>query len=264
MARFTGAVDGDRVQELVRIIQDGKKAKRKIDVLTWGLLAAERVGDVLKEIDEINRKVSMMERAELEFCIHAYRIVDNVIAGCYRYFVNANFFDEKEDLRQTLIIELFKLLKTYDENVNSSFARYSFSALKLVVLGVLFGDIDGDYSSPNEKKFRTVTKSSVVSYEALQETGNEGGYSLDLENRMLRKELCCRVREAVAKMPAGKERQLLELYFFREMSRKEIYEVMGLDKDKFTYLYNKALKIVEKALDNDDFRGVYNEYREIM
>ncbi len=267
MARFTNAIDGDRVQELVRIIIEGRRAKRKVDVLTWGLLAAEKVSDVLKDLAEINLKVSRMEQAELEFCTHAYRIVDNVIVSFYKFFVdNSEFYNVKEDLRQSLIVELFKLLKTYNEDINSSFAKYTFSALRYILVSMLFGDYDGDFSSANEKKFKTVGKSNVVPYEDVRENiETSRGYVLDIERNLLKEEVRKKVREAIESLPNGKERELLKLYFFEEKSRREICEILTLGVEKeFNRLYQSALKRVEKALDNAEFKDAYTEYRGIM
>lgn len=266
MANFANRIDGDRVQELVRVILEGRTAKRRVDVLTWGILSADKISDVFSELADINARVARMEKAEVEFCTYAYQIVDNVITSFFEYFRDRNEFNNaREDLRQTLIIELFRLLKRYDESINSSFAKFAFSYLKLVLSEILFGGTNGDFSSANEKRFRTVAGGRLVSLDELKEkepeTWYKGSYEPDIEGAVIKKEVFRKVREAVAAVTDATERQLIEMVFFKGMSGTEACRQLNIDGNEYRKIHNRALKKIKGLLDSREFRSIYDEYR---
>ena len=266
MPNLKSPVDGERVQELVSAFIEGRKAARKLDVLAWGMMSPQKMKDMIDEIAELNRKVELMNRSEAEFASHAYRIVDNVITTNYYCFENARVYMEtREDLRQSLILELYELRKRYDPGRNDSFARYAFATLKLQMTSLLFGSSNGSFDSANEKKLHTVAGSKVVSFEKLQEDNPallEKTYQYDFESAIMKKDVNRVIRETIEGMTNENEKKMIEMVFFRGMSVKEAAVTMNLTDCDYRNIYRHALKVIERSLiKNERFRNLYDDER---
>lgn len=108
-----------------------------------------------------------------------------------------------------------------------------------------------------EKMFREITTYNVVSLEDIFASGNEILFNNSYDTpevQFERKEIKKIIRETIDSLPE-KEKLVISLYYYDELTYKEISEILGVSESRISQLHSKALISIKNKL---KLIGVFN------
>lgn len=108
----------------------------------------------------------------------------------------------------------------------------------------------------------------TVSFEELVETSylnrmedvkaSDNEIDEEVVSRVIRKELCGALGDAINTLPI-KQRQIITLYYYENLTLREIGKIFDLSPQRITQIRKKALENVEKVMRNSGFDTSYQE-----
>jgi len=118
------------------------------------------------------------------------------------------------------------------------------------------------------KEMIEISVVDTVSFEELVETSyinkmedmKSSNNEMDEEvvTRVIKKELCSSLGEAISTLPK-KQRQIITLYYYENLTLREIGKIFDLSPQRITQIRKKALEHIEKVMRQSGFDSSYHE-----
>ena len=207
----------------------------------------------MKKVIKVNSKVEPKEYSFDEL----YNELKHYRENRFRYYYYGEYYTmlEKETIESNINLAFFKAFKYYDITSGYVFVTLFETCLKNEI-------------QMSVRKFTKVT-SSLLKCEQLEKVNRkdneefereEVSYEMDIERIVVMKEL---YKEAIEEIKNLKNKNefyynILVMYFLKGYKSREICKLLNIDRTRFNYHYNNAIRILRRKIGRRVVRELKN------